>query len=40
MQKAYIGEIAPHVGQTVVLEGWVYNFRTRIRLSDHFHIAR
>jgi asparaginyl-tRNA synthetase len=28
MQKAYIGEIAPHVGETVVLEGWVYNFRT------------
>jgi len=28
MQKAYIGEIAPHVGQVVRLDGWVYNFRT------------
>jgi asparaginyl-tRNA synthetase len=28
MLKAYIGEIAPHVGQVVLLEGWVYNYRT------------
>ncbi len=28
MLKAYIGEIAPHVGQVVRLEGWVYNYRT------------
>jgi asparaginyl-tRNA synthetase len=28
MQKAYIGDLAEHVGKTVRLEGWVYNART------------
>ena len=28
MQKAYIAEIGRHLGETVLLEGWVYNFRS------------
>ena len=28
MQKAYIADIGRHVGETVLLEGWVYHFRS------------